>query len=520
MDAIITKLQEIKRLTVRGRLSCLQYLDTKKPLNELRKELNANYLVEISISRTAKNLKMWVGLTKTRYDKELWASQYDVDEEQLMPLFTKIVQTIAGNLDIRFSSEEILNIEKDLTKKPDAYRNYLSASASLFSAMGNKLLDSSSFKSTIKFYDKAIESDPEFASAFARRAIARSWGFHNKELDSSNIEKCWRDILSATRINKDLTDVQIALGFYYYYCKKDYINALISFNTATVKDPENYQPLFYMAMVYRAMGDWEKVHTIIDRVITFNPQEPLDLTNIGLCFDYLHNFDSSIIYHQKAINSNPRWYASYQNKIESLLLKYGKTAEARIVLDSLIFISHGKFTDYKIMLDIYDGKYSEAFTEAEKLGQHDFTSKADRYIDLGEITSLMNKEDEAGKYYDSARVVLNAELANDKNNPDIHGSLGLVYAAKGNKDKAIEEGKKAIELAIAGKNKMDESEMILNLAQIYTSLGLFDDAIAKIEYSLENPSFFSIKMLQINPVWRPLIIRKEFKTIIAKYDNR
>ena len=62
--------------------------------------------------------------------------------------------------------------------------------------------------------------------------------------------------------------------------------------------------------------------------------------------------------------------------------------------------------------------------------------------------------------------------------------------------------------------------MILNLAQIYTLLGLFDDAIPQIEYSLNNPSLFSTKMLQIDPVWKPLRDRREFKTIITKYDNR
>ena len=133
--------------------------------------------------------------------------------------------------------------------------------------MGNKFLDSVSFKSAIVLYDKAIKEDPDFASAYARRAIALSWGIHTGELNASNIEKCWTDITEASKINKDLVDVQIALGFYYYYCKKDYLNALISFNTATIKDPENYQPLFYMALVYRVMGDWDKVHSLIDRVM-------------------------------------------------------------------------------------------------------------------------------------------------------------------------------------------------------------------------------------------------------------
>jgi len=518
MDAIITKLQEVKSLTVRGRLTSLQYLDTKKPLNELRKELKANYIVEINISRATQNKKMLVGLTRTQNNKELWAHLYDVDEEQLLPLFTDIVQTIAGNMNIKFSGDEVINIEKDLTKNSDAYISYLSASAKLLGAMGNKYLDSTSFKSIIKLYDKAIESDQKFASAYARRAIARSWGVHNKELNQGNIEKCWSDIVSATKINKELTDVQIAMGFYYYYCTKDYINALVSFNTAFNKDPENYQPLFYMAMVYRALGDWDKVHTVIDKVIQFNPQDPLDLTNIGLCFDYLHYFDSALIYHQKAIISNPSWSASYLNKIESLLLKYGNTTKAHAVLDSLTRITHEKFPDYKFLLDYYDRKYSEAFNDADKADQYDFGSKGTRYLNMAETCRYMNKPLEADMYYDSALVAFNAELKIENDNASIHSLLGCVYAAKGNKDKAIEEGKKAIELTVADKNKIDEGEMTLNLAQIYTSLGLFDDAIKIVEDALKNPSSFSVKMLKMDPGWKPLLNKQEINSVISKYE--
>jgi tetratricopeptide (TPR) repeat protein len=519
MDAIITKLQEIKSLTVRGSLSSLQYLDTKKSLNELRKELKANYLVELTISRTGKDIKMWIGLTKTKSDKELWARQYDYDEAQLMPLFTKIVQTIAGNLDVKFSGDEIINIEKDLTKNPEAYRNYLSASARLYSAMGNKFLDSLSFISAIKLYDKAIELDPGFAIAYARRSIARSWGFHTKELNQMSIEKCWSDIVSAMKINKDLTDVQIALGFYYYYCKKEYLNALISFNTASVKDPENYQPLFYMAMVYRAMGDWEKVHSLIDKVIKFNLQEPLNLTNIGTSFDYLHNFDSALIYHQKAINIDPAWAASYLNKIGTLLAKYGNTSEAHSLLDSAIRNTHEKHKEYKIILAIDDGKYSDALSEALNSSSDDFMPKGNRNIYLAAINSLLNRTADAAKYYDSALVDLNLELASDKDNALIHSLIGIAYAGKGNKDNAIAEGKKAVELTVANKNKMDESDMIIKLAQIYTRLGLFDDALYNIEYLLKNPSTFSTKLLLLEPEWKPLLNIPEMKILIKKYSK-
>jgi tetratricopeptide (TPR) repeat protein len=519
MDAIITKLQEIKSLTVRGRLSSLQYLDTKKSNDELRKELKTNYLVEISLRRTSKELKLWIGLTKTKTNKELWANIYDINEEQLMPLFTKVVQIIASNLNVNFTEGEILNIEKDLTKSPDAYVNYLSGNARLFMAMGEKFIDSLSFISAINMYDKAIESDPDFAVAYARRSIARSWGIHTKQLSTVNIEKCWADISAASRINKDLPDVEIARGFYYYYCKKDYENALQSFNAAFFTNPQDYQPLFYMAMVYRAMGDWQKLYALINRVIKLDPNEPLYLTNIGSSFDLLHKFDSAIIYHQKAIDVDPEWLASYSNKIESLINRYGNTVKAHAVLDSAIINTRLNNIDYKILLDIYDRKYDEALIEAEKSNPDDFDISGKKYLNLGKICNLLNQTENAEKYYDSALVFLDRELSKDNNNAEIHSLIGMAYAGKGNKEKAIEEGIEAVDLTIKDKNKMDECDMIVNLARIDVMLGLYDKALSYIEYSLKNPSNFSTNLLQIDPIWKPIVNRPEIRIWIQKYKN-
>jgi tetratricopeptide (TPR) repeat protein len=517
MDAIISKLQEVKNLTVRSRFSSLQYLDTKKPLAKIRNELNINYLVDISIEGTKDNLKMWVGLTKTRRNKQLWAKQYNVDEKQLMQLFTEIVQTITGKLNVVFSPEEGRNIQQDLTGNPEAYVNYLRGNARLFTAMGNKYIDSASFVSAIKMYDKAIEYDPAFAVAYARRALARSWGYYTGQLDSLHIQKCWSDIITAEKIDKGLTDVQIAYGFYYYYCKSDFINALISFHTASILDPQNYQPLFYMALVYRRMGEWEKSQSLIHRVITFNPQEALYLTNIGLSYTYLHNFDSALIFHQKAIDINPEWSAPYANKIQTLILRYGNTYEAHAVLDSAIRRTLESLRDYKILLNIYDGRYNDALNEILKPGSADFFSKADRYLYTADLYNLLNKPDFARDYYDSALVVLNIKVSADSTNSFLHGFLGLANAGKGNAAAAVSEGMKAIKMAVADKNKMDESDMIYNLAVIYSMLGRYDDAFRKIEFLLENPSALSVKLLQVDPGWKPLLIRPEFKTILRKY---
>jgi len=517
MDAIISKLQEIKSLTVRSRISSLQYMDTKEPLSKIRSELKINYLIDISVEGTKDNLKMWVGLTKTKRNEQLWAEQYNINERQLMPLFTEIVQVVARKLNVVFSPEEIRNIEQDLTKDPDAYINYLAGNARLLTAMGNKFLDTVSFVSAIQLYDKAIKYDQDFANAYARRALARSWGYATGQLTSIHIEKCLEDIEKAESINKELPDVYVAYGFYYYYCLKDYINALISFHTASIMDTEDYQPLFYMALVYRRMGDWEKSLKLIHKVIDFNPREALYLTNIGLSYNYMHDFDSALIFHQKAIDISPEWSAPYLNKIQTLLLKYGNTSAAHAVLDSAIRKIRGNMSEYEIILDIYDGRYADALARTLKSDSTDFAIKGSKYLYLANIYNLLNEPEVAEKYYDSAMVVLSLELLKDSTSSLFHSYLGVASAGKGNEEKAIIEGKKAVALSAENKNKMEESDMLVNLALIYTMLGKYDDALYNLENSLENPSNLSIKLLQIDPGWKPLLDQPEFKNILKKY---
>jgi TolB-like protein len=518
MDAIINKLQKINSLTVRGYLTSFYYLNTKKSVDELRKKLNVNYLVVLNLRKTGNEVKMSIRLTETRNDEELWTDEYDWNQEQLMPVFTKVVQTIAGKLNVNLTREDIMNMEKDLTNNPEAYGHYLTASAGLITAMGHKFPDTTGFRSAIASYDKAVEKDPDFTIAYARRAIALSWGFHNGELDSSVIEKCWSDISKASQISNDFPDVQIARGFYFYYCMRDFSNALMSFHIASEKDPENYLPRFYMAMVNKAMGNWEEVKSLLETVTPADPQDPLVLTNIGLCFQYLHKFDSALIYHQKAINVNRDWLAAYLNKFYTLLLM-GKASEARSLLDSVSKNSGETYVEDQILLDMYQGEYLNALSKITNAVPADFDYNGIRSLYLANICTLLNDKANADRYFDAALDELNLELKADTGNAEIHGYIGLALAGRGNTD-AVSKGENAVRIAKTNNDKILEREMILFQAEIYTKLGMFKEAVGLIEDSLMHPSLFSTKFLELDPRWKPLMKRPDIKTIIEKYAKK
>lgn len=519
IEAVNDKLNSVSSITVVPRISTLQYRGTNEDPDIIRKNLKADYLLDGSIRRENHTTNIWIELSSARANKVLWSKSYVWDKTQISQLSREIVRNVIENLGIKLTPENIKLIETEPSKNPDANFSFISANvisndAWFYFNYGNKLIDSVSFNSAVKTYDKAIEYDSLFALAYARRAIATAWGYYVSQFDSTYIEKCKEDIDKALALNSNLSDAKIALGFYYYYCVNDFENALLSFKTAAEMDPGNYQPLFYMAIVYRKMGEWDKSQKLISKVIPFNPKEALFLTNIGLSYAYLHNFDSAIIFHQKAIDIMPEWSPPYKNKILAQLLKYGNTDEARRTLDRGIIETGEGMQEYKIQLDIIDGNYLEALQEVESADPSDFNNIAGKYIYMALINNNLNNPEVARIYYDSAKVILNSAIKNGLLSSNLYSALGLTLAGLDYKEEAISAGKMAVEAA--KKNTMDESDMKLILAQIYTITGEYDTAIKSIEYLLNNPSCLSDKLLRLDPVWQSLYNQTKFKSLLNK----
>ncbi len=519
LDAIRERLQKVNKITLIPRISCNQYRNTKKTISTIRKELNANYVIAGSVGREANNTIIRIELIKT---KAIRFQKYLFDKDQIIKLSNEIIRDIISELNFSLSAEERNKIEMNPTKYDEAYQSFISANGIsndswMYYNMGNKLLDSTSSISAIHSYDKAIKIDPLFALAYAKRAIARSWGFSIGQLDSTHIEKCREDIDKALQIDKELPDAQIALGFYYYYCIGDYNNALKYFKIAADQDPGNYQPMFYMAVVYRKMGDWEKSQSLINRVIKLNPQEALFLTNIGLSFDYLHYYDSALIYHQKAIDILPGWSSPYKNKIKTLFLKNGNTKDAGILLNSAIQKTGDNCMELRIVLCIYDGKYTEALQLVKQWVQEDSTNSGKKYIYLARISNLLNNPLNSRKYYVSALGIFNHDLSDNPTTAEIHSSISLAWAGMGDKEKAINESKMAI--ALETNNKLIESDMKINLAYVYAILGEYDNALGIIKELLSTPSCFSVKLMQLDPVWKPIFEKPEFTKILIEYSK-
>jgi tetratricopeptide (TPR) repeat protein len=512
-------LRKIKNFTVRFNPLFDQYRELAISVPLIKRELNADYLVDGSVEHSGDSLYIRISLTDSKAKKLLWGDKYTRYQGQLSSLPKEIVKKIAAELNITLTTEEVNRIDKNQTSSYNAYSRFLTANsmnndAEHFVWMGSKYNDSSSFENAINAYTQAISYDPLYAPAYAKRAISRSWGFYTRKLkDKSNIQKCFEDIEKAREIDPDLIDIQIASGFYYYYCVKDYTKAIEFFRKASEEEPGNSEPVFYQAMVYRRLGNWEKSQHILAGILNNNLNNSLILTNIGLSYVYLRNYDSAVIYHEKAMEVTPGWPAPYNNEIEALLLKNGTTKEAGIILEKAEQKTGRSFVHWKIDLDIYDGNLQEALSHLKKSNPSDYEDKGRMYLHFAQLYNYLKDLNLARIYYDSARTCFVNRQQQDPDNTTFISLAGIANAGLNNRNEAVDLGKKALKLA--GNDMIVIPERKRELAQIYVMLKDYDNALKEIEYLLKNNTCFSVKFMKLDPLWRPLTERPEFRKFIT-----
>jgi tetratricopeptide (TPR) repeat protein len=509
----------------------LKYQERDKSFKQIAKDLNVSFILKGTLDKNnfSNKIILIVQLIKATSESLLWGANYVVEPElkNMNQIKNDITDNISKELNATLSEKERSRINKKLSNNPDALRNYYEGNAVsqriIFNTTtGNKffdaLIDSKFFDNAITSFDLAIAQDSTFALAYAKRAIIRSWAYHTGHVDKSSIEKCISDIDKAMELDKDLIETYIALGFYYYYCKKDYQKALENFDYAHNQLPSNWQCIFYMALVHRAMGNWQKSQKLLAKALEFNPQDPLALTNIGMSEFYLREYDKAIKYHNRAIELQPKWPASYANKIDAMLLRDGLTDEVRRVLDTAVINTGDDFRDYRINLAMYEGNFENALHEIELSEVADFENRGVQLTTYATIYKYLNKANVATTFYENAVSFYKLKLADDPENYLYLSSIGLAYAGLNRKTEAIEAGERAVNTGMD--HCMEIIDRKVDLAKIYVMTGEYDKGLKQLEILLKTPSTISAELLKIDPVWQPLRYNPRFEKLLHNYSKK
>src|SRR6188472_3268909 len=280
-DDILTNLAKIGDLKVISRMSVMPYRGSAiRNARDIGKALGVATLLEGSVRRVGNRVRVNVKLINANNDEHIWAEDYDRDLTDVFAIQTDLAQKIASALQAKLSPNEKARLDNRPTQNPDAYLLFVQAHDY---ANRTDMFRDTSLKAE-QLFEQAIKLDPNFAAAFAGLSMVESWVYHNSDPIPSRREKARLNADEALRLQPDLPEAHLALGFSYYYGDRDYERALAEFDIARRELPHESQAYLAIGAIQRRQGKWAESTANLEKAAARDPKNTNVLGRLGFSY--------------------------------------------------------------------------------------------------------------------------------------------------------------------------------------------------------------------------------------------
>ena len=206
-DELITDLSKISSLRVIARTSAMAYQGSKEPLREIARELNVDAVVEGSVEQVNGRVRINVRLADATTGRDVWAQSYERDSKNVLRLQSEVAEAIAEKIQAKVTPQERRRLHSVQPVDPAAHDAYLRGWY-LF----DKRHPSEAVRST-QYFRKAIQLDPEYASAYAGLSISLVLGSYLEPGRASDFIRSARAAARhALQLDPDLGEAYTAMG--------------------------------------------------------------------------------------------------------------------------------------------------------------------------------------------------------------------------------------------------------------------------------------------------------------------
>src|SRR5712691_8046235 len=166
VEEIITALSHFRQLFVIARNSSFTYKGRAVDVKQVGRELGVRYVLEGSVRKAANRVRITGQLVDTATGAHLWAERFDGGLGDIFDLQDQVTESVVGAIAPAVEKAEIERAKRKPTESLDAYTLYLRGLARFFQFAGRQANDEA-----LRLFNRAIELDPDFASAYARAAL-------------------------------------------------------------------------------------------------------------------------------------------------------------------------------------------------------------------------------------------------------------------------------------------------------------------------------------------------------------
>jgi TolB-like protein/Flp pilus assembly protein TadD len=520
-DEITARLSRMQGLGVISRTSASIYKGTQKPVREIGKELNADYIIEGTIRWDKSHAKGRVRITpqliRVSDDTHVWASNYEREITEIFAVQADIAERIVEALDVTLLEGEQQTLTAQSTQNIDAYHAYLQGMKQLNSTGFSR----DSFELGVQMFERAIELDPDYALAYARLSSLHSRVYHyGFDRSDRRLQMARAAVDSAFLLQPDLAEAHLALGYYYYWALRDYELALDSLARAQDHAPNNVEIMQATAYVKRRQGDLGASAELIARSLELSPLDAPAAVTLGETYGTLRQYARGEEYLKRSITLAPDDVYPY-TELALLYLRWrGDAAAASAVIQEMPATGNSEYFRVGFLVALLAHDYQAALACLAACPRTVLEAGA-FFIPIplyqGMTLQLMGEAERAQAAFESASLILEEKLRQDPADYRVHSALGITCAGLGRSEDAVRHAERAVDLYPVSRDALEAPVLLIDLALTYTMAGLHEAALERLDYVLSIPSILSAPWLAQDPRWHPLRQHPEFTQLLEKY---
>ncbi len=318
-----------RRLGVIARTTSMYYKGVHATAGEIGRRLNVDYIMESSLRQAGQRIRITVQLIDAKSERHTWSQTYDREVRDVLGVEAEVAIAAAKEIQPALIPGDMARLTS-IPATPEVYEDYLKGRY-----FWNQRTRDGLFKG-LQFFAAAIQEDPNYAPAYAGLAdsyLVLGDGFIPA---SEAYPKALAAALRAIAIDETNSEAHASLGLLKIENDNDWDGADRELRRAIQLNPSNLEAHNWFTYLLIRTGHATQAVPETELCVRLNPLSPFAHYHAGGIYTDSRQFDLAHREFEKALELNPK-----------------------------LPMVHGAIS----YLDLVEGKYSEALSEARQAEQ-------------------------------------------------------------------------------------------------------------------------------------------------------
>jgi adenylate cyclase len=294
-EEILNALSKVGSLHVPARTSCFAFREANLDAREIGKRLGVEALLDGSIRKVEKRLRINVELIDASNGYQLWSERFDREIEDIFAIQDEIARSVLESLGLALTEREEFRFLKPSTTNIEAYEFYL---------RGRKLYHKwtrQSVEFARQMFERAVKTDPSFAAAWAGLANTYvdlfRWGRNPRDL-----EEAQHASEQALKLDPNSAEGHVSVG-QALAIQRRFAEAAVAFERAIEQDPTLVEAFYLYGRMLFESGDPEKSAKLFEKAQRVRPDDYRSRCFLAMALTELGRHDEARRAGQLAVES-------------------------------------------------------------------------------------------------------------------------------------------------------------------------------------------------------------------------